>query len=76
MCDQFAILFQGNIAEIGPAEQVLMDPKHLYTQLLRISKAAPNKGWRDRINLSELEHEELFREGCKFAGRCPYVMDH
>jgi hypothetical protein len=28
-----------------------------------------------RISLSELEHEEYLRQGCKFAGRCPDVMD-
>ena len=77
MCDRIAIMFRGNIVEIGPVEQVLMDPKHPYTQLLResIPEADPNKRWRERINLSELESEEYLREGCKFAGRCPLVMD-
>jgi peptide/nickel transport system ATP-binding protein len=77
MCDRIAIMFRGNIVEIGPVEQVLMDPKHPYTQLLRASipEADPKKRWSERINLSELEHEEYLRLGCKFAGRCPYVMD-
>jgi len=26
------------------------------------------------VTLSELEHEEYLRKGCKFAGRCPDVM--
>ena len=70
-------MFRGNIVEMGPVEQVLMDPKHPYTQLLResIPEADPNRRWRERINLSELEHEEYLRVGCKFAGRCPHVMD-
>ena len=78
MCDRIAIMFRGNIVETGSVEQVLMDPKHPYTQLLResIPEADPNKRWRERINLSELESEEYLREGCKFAGRCPQVMDH
>jgi peptide/nickel transport system ATP-binding protein len=78
MCDRIAIMFRGNIVEIGSVEQVLMDPKHPYTQLLRASipEADPNKRWSERINLSELEHEEYLRVGCKFAGRCPHVMDH
>jgi len=77
MCDRIAIMFRGNIVEIGPVEQVLMDPKHPYTQLLRASipEADPKKRWSERINLSELEHEEYLRVGCKFAGRCPHVMD-
>jgi peptide/nickel transport system ATP-binding protein len=78
MCDRIAIMFRGNIVEIGPVEQVLMDPKHPYTQLLResIPEADPNKRWSERINLSELETEEYLRQGCKFAGRCPQVMAH
>lgn len=77
MCDRIGIMFRGNIVEIGSVEQVLMDPKHPYTQLLResIPEADPRKQWRERINLSELEHEEFLRAGCKFAGRCPQVME-
>jgi peptide/nickel transport system ATP-binding protein len=77
MCDRIAIMFRGNIVELGPVEQVLMDPKHPYTQLLRASipEADPKKRWSERINLSELEHEEYLRVGCKFAGRCPHVME-
>jgi len=78
MCDRIAVMFRGNIVEMGPVEQVLMDPKHPYTQLLResIPEADPTKRWSERINLSELETEEYLRQGCKFAGRCPHVMDH
>jgi len=77
MCDRIAIMFRGNIVEMGPVEQVLMDPKHPYTQLLRdsIPKADPTNKWSERINLSELESEEYLRVGCKFAGRCPQVME-
>jgi peptide/nickel transport system ATP-binding protein len=75
--DRIAIMFRGNIVEMGPVEQVLMEPKHPYTKLLResIPEADPKKRWRDRVNLSELDHEEYLRIGCKFAGRCPDVMD-
>jgi peptide/nickel transport system ATP-binding protein len=78
MCDRIAIMFRGNIVESGSVEQVLMDPKHPYTQLLResIPEADPNKRWSERINLSELETEEYLRQGCKFAGRCTHVMEH
>ena len=78
MCDRIAVMFRGNIIEMGPVEQVLMEPKHPYTQLLResIPEADPTKRWSERINLSELETEEYLRKGCKFAGRCPHVMEH
>ncbi|MBN2146418.1 MAG: ABC transporter ATP-binding protein [Anaerolineales bacterium] len=75
--DRIAIMFRGNIVEMGAVEQVLSEPKHPYTQLLResIPEADPQKRWNYKIQLSELEHEEYARQGCKFAGRCPKVMD-
>ena len=71
--DRIAIMFRGHIVEMGPVEKVLMDPKHSYTKLLResIPEADPTKRWSGTVTLSELEHEEYLREGCKFAGRCP-----
>ena len=75
--DRIAIMFRGNIVEEGPVEQVLMDPKHPYTKLLResIPEVDPNKRWRETVKLSDTEQEEYLRRGCKFAGRCPRVMD-
>ena len=75
--DRIAIMFRGNIVEMGSVEQVLMAPRHPYTKLLResIPEADPTKRWKTTVNLTELEHEEYLRKGCKFAGRCPVVMD-
>jgi peptide/nickel transport system ATP-binding protein len=75
--DRIAIMFRGHIVEMGPVDKVLMDPKHSYTKLLResVPEADPTKRWSERISLSELEHEEYLRQGCKFAGRCPGAMD-
>jgi peptide/nickel transport system ATP-binding protein len=75
--DRIAIMFRGNIVEMGPVEDVLMHPKHSYTKLLResVPEADPSKRWSERISLTELEHEEYLRQGCKFAGRCPGAMD-
>jgi len=70
-------MFRGNIVEMGAVEQVLMDPKHPYTKLLResIPEADPKKRWGGVVRLTELEQEEYLRQGCRFAGRCPVVMD-
>lgn len=75
--DRIAIMFRGNIVEMGPVEQVLMEPKHPYTRLLieSIPEADPKKRWSKTITLSDLEHEEYLREGCRFGGRCSLVMD-
>lgn len=75
--DRIAIMFRGNIVEMGTVEQVLMNPKHPYSKLLRdsIPQADPQKRWTSTVTLAELEEEEYLRKGCKFAGRCPDVMD-
>ena len=75
--DRIAIMFRGHIVEMGPVEQVLMDPKHPYTRLLResIPEADPNRRWSGEVKLSDIEHEEYLKQGCRFAGRCPLVME-
>jgi peptide/nickel transport system ATP-binding protein len=75
--DRIAIMFRGNIVEMGTVEQVLMNPRHPYSKLLRdsIPQADPRKRWDTIVTLSELEQQEYLRQGCKFAGRCPVAMD-
>jgi len=77
VCDRIAVMFRGNVVEMGGVESVLMSPKHPYTKLLRASipEADPSKKWKERISLTDIEHEEYLRRGCRFAGRCPEVMD-
>lgn len=74
--DRIAIMFRGNIVEMGSVEQVLTNPKHPYSKLLResIPEADPTKRWTSTVKLSELEQDEYLRQGCKFAGRCADVM--
>lgn len=74
--DKIAIMFRGNIVERGDVEDVLLDPKHPYTMMLKesMAEADPKKKWDKRIELGLTEREEYFMKGCKFAGRCPHVM--
>jgi len=75
--DRIAIMLRGWVVELGPVEQVLGNPLHPYTQNLKqsIPEADPDKIWTDKIDLADLETNEYTHEGCKFAGRCPAVMD-
>lgn len=77
MSDRIAIMFRGDIVEMGSVEQVLMAPKHPYTKLLResIPEADPKRRWVGEIRLSDTEQDEYLKQGCRFAGRCPLVMD-
>lgn len=75
--DRIAIMLRGWIVELGPVEKVLGEPLHPYTQNLKesIPQPDPDKMWDKRTNLVELEADEYTRTGCRFAGRCPAVMD-
>ncbi|GHV69367.1 ABC transporter ATP-binding protein [Spirochaetia bacterium] len=77
--DRIAIMLRGYVVEMGPVEAVLGNPLHPYTQLLKESVPAPNpvdkQSWAQRIGLSTQEVKEYGQTGCKFASRCPKVMD-
>jgi peptide/nickel transport system ATP-binding protein len=75
--DRIAVMLRGWIVELGPVEQVLGAPLHPYTQNLKesIPQADPDKVWDKKTNLAVLDMDEYMRHGCRFAGRCPYVMD-
>lgn len=77
VCDRIAIMFRGNLVAMGDVENVLIEPKHPYVSLLRecIPGTDPKNRWRTKVQLSETDTEEYLRVGCKFAGRCPKVME-
>lgn len=77
VCRRIAVMFRGNVVEMGEVEKVLMEPKHPYTALLResIPEPDPERRWSTKMELAESEREEYLRIGCKFAGRCPHVME-
>lgn len=77
VCGRIAVMFRGNVVEMGEVEKVLVDPKHPYTALLResIPEPDPERRWTEKMELAESEREEYLRIGCKFAGRCPHVME-
>jgi peptide/nickel transport system ATP-binding protein len=77
VCDRIGIMFRGNLVTMGSVNDVLLEPKHPYVKLLRASIPGnnPRKRWTTKIKLSDSEHEEYLRTGCKFAGRCPEATE-
>ena len=75
--DRIAVMLRGWIVEMGPTEQVLGNPLHPYTQNLKTSipSIKTDEAWDEKIDLAVIETDEYTRSGCKFAGRCPTVMD-
>jgi peptide/nickel transport system ATP-binding protein len=71
------VLYRGSVMEAGDVERVIRDPQHPYTRLLIDSIPWPdiNRKWgQTEIVAREQEHGST-ETGCKFASRCPFVMD-
>ena len=74
---RIAILYLGKIVEIGPINQVLVNPKHPYTQALidAISEPDPENLHREKkIRINEPSDVDVY-QGCRFRARCPYVIE-
>jgi peptide/nickel transport system ATP-binding protein len=75
--DRVAIMHRGWVVELGPVRKVLGEPLHPYTQLLKQSvlEPVPRHGDKPRVTLTALEQASDRSVGCRFADRCPRVMD-
>ncbi len=77
--DRMAVMYLGSLVELGPANRVFFAPKHPYTELLIGSNPEPDPASeRDRPSTAirgEIPSPVNVGEGCRFAGRCPKVMD-
>jgi oligopeptide/dipeptide ABC transporter ATP-binding protein len=78
---RIAVMYQGQIVELGPAERVSETPVHPYTRAL-ISAAPvpdPERQARRRAEARAAARPAfagLAAEGCRFAARCPLALDH
>jgi oligopeptide/dipeptide ABC transporter ATP-binding protein len=75
LCDRIAVSYAGEQMELGPAERVLVEPRHPYTQLLLASlprlhsDVPPTPMPGDPPDLTALPR------GCRFRPRCPYAFE-
>lgn len=73
ICDRVAVMYLGEVVELGPTEQVFEDPRHPYTQSLLA--AIPQIGKQRITETFWLEGEppdpSNLPSGCRFRTRCP-----
>lgn len=77
--DRMAVMYLGSLVEIGVADDVFFNPKHPYTELLISSNPEPDPD-SERTRLSTAMKGEIpsavnVKPGCRFADRCPKVME-
>ena len=77
--DRMAVMYLGALVEIGPANDVFFSPRHPYTEILVGSNPEPDpRTERQRASTTisgEIPSPVNVGAGCRFAGRCPKVMD-
>ena len=74
---RIAIMYMGKIVETGPIDDVLLHPRHPYTQALidAISEPDPENLYREKkIRINEPLDIDPY-QGCRFRARCPYAIE-
>jgi len=74
--DRIIILYLGKIMEFGQINQVLLEPRHPYTQALidAISEPDPDNLYKEKIIRINEPLDIDFYSGCRFLARCPYAI--
>jgi peptide/nickel transport system ATP-binding protein len=80
------VMYRGEVVERGPSDEVILAPKHPYTQLL--AAAAPSTGaTREQVREARRtrlaararrdaeRREVVVGDGCRFRPRCPFAME-
>jgi len=73
------VMYAGQLAEVGPTEQLIFEPSHPYTKaLMNATIVIESASRRERIPDFEGSPPDLAfpPPGCRFAPRCPMVHAH
>jgi len=75
LCDKMAVMYAGQIVELGTAEQVLLEPKHPYAQKL-LASTPVLRGEKEPDYIPGAPPDLVNPpSGCRFHPRCHKVMD-
>lgn len=76
MADRIAVMYFGQVAELGDSRSVFAAPRHPYTRALMASSPTVDPDQSVAAPLSgEIPSFANPPTGCSFNTRCPYVMD-
>jgi oligopeptide/dipeptide ABC transporter ATP-binding protein len=72
MVDEVIVMYAGRVVEHGTAEEVLLDPKHPYSEgLLASIPSRASRGQRLNVIKGAVPNPFNMPGGCNFAPRCP-----
>ena len=80
VADRVAVMYLGQIVEIGPKQALFSDPRHPYTRTLLAAIPRPDphrERSRTAGNTASLDVPNPMNppSGCRFHTRCPHVID-
>ena len=78
LCDRIAVMYGGNIVELGTAQSIYETPLHPYTRLLLSAIPDINSDeWKkdDETFLTDRNNDEINQAGCCFYNKCPHASE-
>ncbi len=77
ICDRIAIMYLGEIVEVGPLDVVFTDPQHPYTRALLAAVPVPDPRHRrtEPLPRGEIPNPIDPPAGCRFHPRCPIAVE-
>jgi oligopeptide/dipeptide ABC transporter ATP-binding protein len=75
LANRTAVMYLGEIVEIGKTSEIFSNPLHPYTKALLSSVPQINKSGKKLVLKGDLPSPAELPKGCKFHTRCPRAME-
>ena len=76
LCDRVGVMYAGQLVEIATVSEIFRAPRHPYTQaLLAALPTQHQEPGSLRVIPGRVPNLIAPPPGCRFASRCPHVMD-